>query len=174
VNGKEQGSGRGCEISRERQEGMAAFRGNHPAKVDPKGRLKMPAAFKLLVDAQYVVQFYVTSTDGVSAQIWPLPEWEKQEVLLAESSTMDAAVDKYLNLTSYYGQQVEMDKEGRLLLPQLLREKAKLDAEVAVLGKLNYLEVHNLGVIEESLQANALTAEDRQSLAAILKRHSGQ
>ena len=102
-----------------------------------------------------MVQFYVTSTDGESAQIWPLPEWEKQEALLAESSTMDAAVDKYLNLTSYYGQQVEMDKEGRLLLPQLLREKAKLDAEVAVLGKLNYLEVHNLGVIEESLQANA-------------------
>jgi MraZ protein len=83
-------------------------------------------------------------------------------------------VDKYLNLTSYYGQQVEMDKEGRILLPQLLREKAKLNADVAVLGKLHYIEVHNLGVLDESLQANALTAEDRQSLATILKRHSGQ
>ena len=151
---------------------MSVFRGNHPAKVDPKGRLKLPAAFKLLVDAQYVVQFYVTSTDGASAQIWPLPEWEKQEALLSESSTMDAAVDKYLNLTIYYGQQVAMDSEGRILLPQLLREKAKLDAEVAVLGKLHYLEVHNLGVMEENLQANALTAEDRQTLAAILKRRS--
>jgi hypothetical protein len=47
-----------------------------------------------------------------------------------------------------------------------------LDAEVAVLGKLHYLEVHNLGVMEENLQANALTAEDRQTLAAILKRRS--
>jgi len=65
-----------------------------------------------------------------------------------------------------------MDSEGRILLPQLLREKAKLDAEVAVLGKLHYLEVHNLGVMEENLQANALTAEDRQTLAAILKRRS--
>jgi len=153
---------------------MAVFRGNHPAKVDPKGRLKMPAAFKLLVDAQYVVQFYITSTDGVSAQIWPLPAWESQESLLADSSTMEPAVDKYLNLTSYYGQQVEMDGEGRLLLPQILRGKAKLTADVAVLGKLHYIEVHNLAVFEESLQANALTAEDRQSLAAILKRHSGQ
>jgi MraZ protein len=172
--GKGRGCGRGTETSRKRQEGMAVFRGNHPAKVDPKGRLKMPAAFKLLVDAQYVVQFYVTSTDGESAQIWPLPEWEKQEALLAESSTMDAAVEKYLNLTSYYGQQVEMDSEGRILLPQILRGKAKLDAEVAVLGKLHYLEVHNLEVFEQRLQANALTAEDRQSLAAILRRHSGQ
>ena len=150
------------------------FRGNHPAKVDEKGRLKLPAAFKQLVDAQHVTQFYVTSVDGKSAEIWPLPEWEKREAQLAEFSTLDDAVQKYLNLTSYYGQQVEMDKEGRILLPQLLRAKAKLTADVAVLGKLHYIEVHNLGVLDESLQANALTAEDRQSLAAILKRHSGQ
>jgi MraZ protein len=85
---------------------------------------------------------------------------------------MDDAVEKYLNLTSYYGQQVEMDKEGRVLLPQILRGKASLNAEVAVLGKLHYLEVHNFEVIEQSVSANALTAEDRQSLAATLKRRS--
>ena len=151
---------------------MAAFRGNHPAKVDPKGRLKLPSGFKELVDEANVTQFYITSTDGKKAEIWPLPEWERQEALLAETSTMDDAVEKYLNLTSYYGQQVEMDKEGRLLLPQILRGTAKLDAEVAVLGKLHYLEVHNLEVFEQSLLANALTVEDRQSLATILKRRS--
>jgi MraZ protein len=107
-----------------------------------------------------------------SAEIWPLPEWEKQEKQLAESSTMDDAVDKYLNLTSYYGQQVEMDKQARVLLPQILRGTAKLDAEVAVRGKMHYLEVQNREILEESLPANALTAEDRQSLAAILKRRS--
>lgn len=148
------------------------FRGNHPAKVDEKGRLKLPAAFKQLVDAQNVTQFYITSVDGTSAQIWPLPEWEKQEALLAESSTMDDAVEKYLNLTSYYGQQVEMDNQARVLLPQILRGTAQLDAEVAVLGKMHFLEVRNLQKLEESLPANAMTVEDRQSLAAILKRRS--
>jgi MraZ protein len=148
------------------------FRGNHPAKVDEKGRLKLPAAFKQLVDAQHVTQFYITSTDGESAEIWPLPEWEKQESLLAESSTMDEAVDKYLNLTSYYGQQVEMDSQARVLLPQILRGTAKLDSEVSVRGKLHYLEVKNLQKLEESLPANAITAENRQSLAAILQRRS--
>ena len=44
------------------------FRGNHPAKVDEKGRLKMPSAFKQLVDAANVTQFYVTSTDGKSGR----------------------------------------------------------------------------------------------------------
>ncbi len=148
------------------------FRGNHPAKVDEKGRLKLPAAFKQLLDAQHVTQFYITSTDGQSAQIWPLPEWEKLEGKLAEFSTMDDAVEKYLNLTSYYGQQVEMDNQARVLLPQILRGTAKLDAEVAVMGKIDYLEVHNLAMFEESLPANALTAEDRKAVAAILSRRS--
>jgi MraZ protein len=146
------------------------YRGNHPAKVDEKGRLKLPAAFKQLLDAANVTQFYITSTDGESAEIWPLPEWEKQEALLAESSTMDEAVDKYLNLTSYYGQQVEMDNQARVLLPQILRGTAQLDGEVAVLGKLFYLKVQNLRKLEESLSANAITAENRQSLGPILKR----
>jgi MraZ protein len=129
------------------------FRGNHTVKVDEKGRLKLPAAFKQLFDAQHVAQFYITSPDGTSAEIWPLPEWEKQEALLAEFSTMDTAVAKYLNLTSYYGQQVE------------------IDSEVAVMGKINHLEVHNLAQFEQNLPANALTQEDRRSIAAILSRN---
>jgi MraZ protein len=148
------------------------FRGNHPAKVDEKGRLKMPSAFKQLVEAAHVTQFYVTSTDGKSAEIWPLPEWEKREEQLADSSTLDDAVRKYLNVTSYYGQQVEMDNQARLLLPQILRSSAKLDAEVAVLGMRTYLEVHNREIFERNLPANELTADDRKAMAAILSRRS--
>ena len=146
------------------------FRGNHPAKVDEKGRLKLPAAFKQLLDAQGVTQFYITSTDGKSAEIWPLPEWEKREAQLAEFSTLDDAVQKYLNLTSYYGQQVEMDNQARVLLPQILRSKARLDADVAVFGKTTYLEVHNREMFEQTLPANEMTAEDRKAMADILKR----
>ena len=147
------------------------FRGNHPAKVDEKGRLKVPSAFKQLLDAANVTQFYITSTDGKSAQVWPLPEWEKQEKLLAEYSTMDDAVEKYLNLTSYYGQQVEIDSQARVLLPQILREKARLDAEVSVFGKLIYLDVQNEKEFEQRLPAYELTAEERKSVAAITRRH---
>jgi MraZ protein len=144
------------------------FRGNHPAKVDEKGRLKVPSAFKQLLDAQSVTQFYVTSVDGKSAEIWPLPEWEKREAALAQHSTLDDAVQKYLNLTSYYGQQVEMDNQGRIVLPQILRGTAKLDAEVAVMGKLVYLEVHNLELFKGGLPENGMTKDERNSLAAIL------
>jgi MraZ protein len=148
------------------------FRGNHPAKVDEKGRLKLPAAFKQLVDAASVTQFYITSVDGKSAEIWPLPEWEKREQQLIEFSTLDDAVQKYLDLTSYYGQQVEIDNQARVLLPQILRGSAKLDAEVTVFGKLNYLEVKNREMFEQNLPAIEMTAEDRKAMAAILSRKS--
>ena len=135
------------------------FRGNHPAKVDEKGRLKLPAAFKQLVDAASVTQFYITSVDGKSAEVWPLPEWEKREQQL-------------MDLTSYYGQQVEIDNQARVLLPQILRDSAKLDAEVTVFGKLLYLEVKNRELFEKNLPAMEMTAEDRKAMATILSRKS--
>ncbi|MGA2050146.1 MAG: division/cell wall cluster transcriptional repressor MraZ [Terracidiphilus sp.] len=148
------------------------FRGNNPAKVDDKGRLKIPSGFKTLLDAANVTQFYITSTDGKSAQIWPLQEWEKQEKMLAEYSTLDDAVEKYLNLTSYYGQQVEMDSQSRVVIPQILRDKAKLDAEVVVLGKLVYLEVQNEKEFEMRLPSLEMNADERRAVAAITRRHS--
>jgi MraZ protein len=147
------------------------FRGNNPAKVDDKGRLKIPSAFKALLDAANVTELYITSTDGRKAEIWPLPEWEKREKLLAEESNMNDSVEKYLNLTSYYGQQVEMDSQSRVVLPQKLRDRGKLDAEVVVLGKLVYLEVQNEKEFELSLGAYEMTAEDRKSVAAIVRKN---
>jgi MraZ protein len=148
---------------------MATFRGNHTAKVDEKGRLKLPSAFKDLVEAEHVTQFYITSSDGNSAEVWPLPVWEKREQQLVKFSNMNDSVKKYLDLTSYYGQQVEMDNQARVLLPQILRGSAKLDAEVAVFGKLTYLEVHNREIFEQSLPSKTMTAEDRRAMAAILE-----
>jgi hypothetical protein len=99
----------------------------------------------------------------------------KQEALLAESSTMDDAVEKYLNLTSYYGQQVEMDKEGSDAAAAASARESQVDrGRCRAAGSCTTSRFITSRVLEESLQANALTAEDRQSLAAILKRHSGQ
>src|ERR1019366_3420216 len=140
------------------------FRGNHPAKVDEKGRLKLPSAFKQLTDAQNVTQFYITSSDGKSAQIWPLPVWEEFEKKLA-ANIHDESIENYVNWTSYYGQQVELDNQSRITLPQLLREAAKLTAEVAVIGKTTYVEVKNEEMLKQDLVARPVTAADRQKLA---------
>lgn len=144
------------------------FRGNIPAKIDEKGRLKLPSDFKQLLDAASVTQFYITSVDGKQAEIWPLPEWEKREKRLLRSSTMNDAVEKYLNLTSYYGQQVEMDNQARVLLPQILRKSATLDAEVTVMGKINYLLVQNSSVADQYVKSTAMTSEDRREINSLV------
>jgi MraZ protein len=144
------------------------FRGSYEAKIT-EGRLKLPTDFEKLVNATGNNQFYITSPDGKSAEIWPLPEWEKTEAKLAEHSTMDDDVQAYLFCTSLYGQQVEMDKQARVSLPKTLREEAKLEGEVRVMGMLHYMVVTNLEVVKERMAASQLTKEGRAHVAQILK-----
>ena len=139
------------------------FRGNHPTRVDDKGRLKMPAEFKRRVDELYGPQFYITSKDGKRAEIYPLKEWERIEEKLAQIPSMNQAKQKFLDITSYYGQMAEMDQQGRLLLPQLLRETAKVTAEVVVFGKQTFLEVANHEGFKAELAP--LTAEEQAALS---------
>jgi MraZ protein len=148
------------------------FRGNNPAKVDDKGRLKIPSGFKTLLDAANVTQLYITSTDGKSAQIWPLPEWEKREKVLMAHSTLNDAVENFLNVTSFYGQQVEMDSQARVVLPQKLRDRGKLNAEVVVLGKVAYLEVQNEKEFEARFAGFEMAADDRKAVADLLSKVS--
>jgi MraZ protein len=140
------------------------FRGNHPTRVDEKGRLKIPAEFKRVIDEKYGTQFYITSLDGKVAQIYPFEEWERIEQKLAGLSTFNPTKRKFLDRTNYYGQQVEMDGQGRVLIPQLLRDTAQIKGEVAVLGHLTYLVVRNLEAFRREIEEQAFTSEDEKTL----------
>ena len=140
------------------------FRGNHPTRVDEKGRLKVPAEFKRVIDEKYGTQFYITSFDGKVAQLYPFEEWERIELKLAGLSTYNPTKKKFLNRVNYWGQQVEIDGQGRLLLPQLLREAAGIKGEVAVTGNLTYLEVRNLEAFRKEIEEEKFTPEDEKTL----------
>jgi len=140
------------------------FRGNHPTRVDEKGRLKIPAEFKRVIDEKYGTQFYITSLDGKVAQIYPFEEWETIEQKLAGLSTFNPTKKKFLSRVNYWGQQVEMDGQGRLLLPQLLREAAQIKGEVAVVGYQKYLEVRNLEAYRQEIVQEKFTPEDEKTL----------
>ena len=140
------------------------FRGNHPTRVDEKGRLKVPAEFKRVIDEKYGTQFYITSLDGKVAQVYPFEEWERIEQKLAGLSSFNPTKKKFLDRTNYYGQQVEMDGQGRLLLPQLLRETGQIKGEVAVLGNLTYLVVRNLELFKKEIEEEKFTPDDEKTL----------
>ena len=140
------------------------FRGNHPTRVDEMGRLKVPSEFKRVIDEKYAQKFYITSLDGIVAQVYPFEEWERIEQKLASLSTFNPTKKKFLNRTNYYGQVVEMDGQGRLLIPQILRESAQIRGEVAVLGNLTYLEVRNLEAFRKEIEEQAFTDDDTKTL----------
>ena len=140
------------------------FRGNHPTRVDEKGRLKVPAEFKRLIDEKYGTQFYITSLDGKVAQVYPFEEWQRIEQKLASLSNFNPTKKKLLSRTNYYGQLVEMDGQGRLLIPSLLRESAEIKGEVAVGGNLTYLEVQSIERYKKDIADNPFTAEDEKTL----------
>jgi len=140
------------------------FRGNHPTRVDEKGRLKVPAEFKRLIDEKYGTQFYITSLDGKVAQVYPFEEWQRIEEKLAKLSNFNPTKKKFLNRTNYYGQLVEIDGQGRVLIPALLRESAKIQGEVAVIGNLTYLEVQSIEVYKKDIEENPFTSDDEKTL----------
>jgi MraZ protein len=140
------------------------FRGNHPTRVDEKGRLKVPAEFKRLIDEKYGQQFYITSLDGKVAQVYPFEEWERIEQKLAGLSNFNPTKKKFLARTNYYGQVVELDNQGRLLVPALLRESAQIQGDVAVVGNLTYLLVQNKEQYEKEIREDQFTAEDEKTL----------
>src|SRR5205807_8703454 len=115
------------------------FRGNDPTRVDEKGRLKVAAEFTRVIDEKYGTQCYITSLDGKIAQVYPFEEWERIEQQLAGLSTSNPTKKKFLDRVNYWGRQVEMDGQGRLLMPQLIRDSARIKGEVAVLGNLTHL-----------------------------------
>jgi len=143
--------------------GQMKLRGNCPAKVDEKGRLKIPAVF---LDAlkEYGNQFYITSPTGESARIYPMKVWSEIEDKLAKVSSQNRAKRKFLMRTSYYGQTVELDGQGRVLVPAVLRESAQMKGEVDVFGNLDYLEVMNHTRVVDSLKNEPYTSEDDKAL----------
>ncbi|MFZ0633885.1 MAG: hypothetical protein WA755_03865 [Candidatus Acidiferrales bacterium] len=139
------------------------LRGNHPATVDAKGRLKIPAAFLAELRA-LGEKFYVTSENGDCAKIFPMRVWDEKEAKLAGASSHNRSKQKFLDLTNYYGQVVELDGQGRVLIPAVLREAAQMAGEVAVLGNLDHLTIWNRTRFLDYLKNNPITQDDEKVL----------
>jgi MraZ protein len=143
------------------------LRGNALAKVDDKGRLKVPAAFRAVLEPNFGNEYFVTSLRGDSIRVYPMELWIEVEQRLARASSMNPAVIKFKNAVNYFGQTATMDAQGRILLHPLLRDKAETSGEVAVLGQQDFLEVWNRGRFEAGLDANPLTDDDLETLAGL-------
>jgi MraZ protein len=143
------------------------LRGNYTARIDEKGRLKIPTHFRRKIEEKYGSSVYVTSLTGESVQIFPLKEWEIIEQKIALLPTTEIARRIYVTATSFYGQESEIDNQGRVLVHSLLRNKAEIYGDVSILGYLNHLDVWNQERIEQFLVQNPFSAEHESVLARL-------
>ncbi|PYU20540.1 MAG: division/cell wall cluster transcriptional repressor MraZ [Acidobacteria bacterium] len=139
------------------------LRGNYPAKVDEKGRVKIPAAF-LEALREYGNKFYVTSENGDYVRVYPMKNWNEIEEKLARLSSHNRTKQKFLTRTNYYGQVVELDGQGRILVPSILRESAQMRGDVDVLGNLTYLQIWNHTRFLDNMKGSPITDEDEKTL----------
>jgi transcriptional regulator MraZ len=141
------------------------FRGNAPARIDDKGRLKVPNGFRSLLEAKFGRDLFLTSLSGESVRIYPMPVWLETEEKLGKMPSTHPARLRFLDRVNYYGQAGELDTQGRTLIPVRLRESATMTGDVDVLGYYNYLEVWNHDRLVAKLQREPYTDDDARALS---------
>jgi MraZ protein len=154
------------------------FRGNADATVDGKGRLKIPSKFRTPLLSEFGKRVFVTSFGSPSMKVYPLSEWMKWEVILRNSGWGDdPRVERFLRHVSLYGDEQEIDGQGRILVNTRLRKHASMNGEVVVLGQpTNMLEVWNLDLLNELQDREPVTEENIRFVTRIIReaRHGGE
>ena len=147
---------------------MERLRGSAESTVDEKGRIKVPAKFRAPIETAYGSEFFVTSVTGVEILVYPLPVWAAFEEKLAALPFVHRARQKFLERYNTYGQVVNLDGQGRLLIPSLLRETSGIGNEVLVLAQADSLKVVDKARHFAALASAPITDEDYDDLARSL------
>ena len=118
------------------------FRGVQHINMDAKGRMAIPARQRETLAAECDGQVVITiDTQTACLALYPLPEWERIEREVQALPALNPAVKRFQRLVLGYASDIELDGSGRILLPPPLREYAKLEKRVVLVGQGNKLEV---------------------------------
>jgi len=145
--------------------GCPVFRGHETTRIDDKGRLKVPNAFRSLLEQKYGRDVFLTSLSGEYVRIYPMPVWAEIEGKLGQMPSTHPSRLRFLDRVNFFGQLAELDAQGRVLIPQRLRETATMSGDVDVLGQYNYLEVWNHDRFLTKLQRDPYTDDDARALS---------
>jgi MraZ protein len=141
------------------------LRGNYAARIDEKGRLKIPNAFRALIEDKHGNELFVTSLTGEYVRIYPMPVWLALEEKLARVPSTHPSRLKYFDRVNYYGQTAEVDAQGRVVIHSRLRESAGMTGDVDVFGQYEWLDVWNHERFVAKMQREPFTDDDARALA---------
>jgi MraZ protein len=144
------------------------FRGSAPAKIDDKGRLKIPSIFRGVFAAFQSREVFVTSEWGDHVQIYPLPAWIEIEKRVNRHLPAPEELEKYVRNVNHWGQMADIDGQDRVLIHPHLREKAGTTGEVYVQAGAGYLAVWDRERHDRDMVENPYTKEDKRRMTALL------
>jgi transcriptional regulator MraZ len=141
------------------------FRGHASARIDEKGRLKVPNGFRAAIESKYGRELFLTSLTGEYVRIYPMPVWLELEEKLGKMPSTHPSRLRFLDRVNYFGQPGELDAQGRVVVPARLRESATMTGDVDVLGLVSYLDVWNHERLESRLKHDEYTDLDARALS---------
>ena len=150
---------------------VEAPRGTLSARVDEKGRLKLPAALTQYLEAVGDRKVFITSLNLSNALIYPISVWKETEKMLGEGGEDATERAEVAFVANHYGEDAEVDGQGRVLLPTTLRRDLELEKDdVHLLCFKGRIEVYGSKVYEQRLNrskvglAEKLAALERKGL----------
>jgi MraZ protein len=141
------------------------FRGNAPARIDEKGRLKVPNAFRTLLETKYGREVFLTSLSGEYVRLYPMPVWLDLEQRLGAMPSTHPSKLRFLDRVNYFGQAAELDVQGRVIIPLRLRDAATMAGDVDVIGQVSWLDIWNHDRFITKMQRDPYTDDDARALS---------
>ncbi len=117
------------------------FYGEHEHSIDPKGRLIIPSKFREVFKENYVERFFVTRGLDTCLFVFTEDEWKKQESRFKSLSFTNAEARQFNRIYFSGACEVTCDKQGRVLIPDYLKDFAKIKRDVMIVGVSNRMEI---------------------------------
>jgi MraZ protein len=150
------------------------FRGSFVLKVDDRGRIKIPSQYLSALQEQYGNELYITSLNGDRVYLYPLKVWEGIEQSIERLKIRSPEIDEYINRTSYWGNEAEVDNRGRVLIPPELRKASRLNgSDLRIFGKIDHMLLWNEEMFKEKELSGEFSDEKLQIVSRLINEFPG-
>lgn len=118
------------------------FRGSDPINMDAKGRMAIPTRYRALLSEICQGDLVITiDMKSTCLTLSPLPEWKNFEAKVAALPALDDLGEMLSRFVIGQAKDIQLDANGRILIPSELREYAEIDKKLILVGRTQRLEI---------------------------------